>query len=609
MSFYTLKRNFFKIRYQIVILLFFVTLLPIISVQIFNYFATSQKLLMKNSALLEDNLILTNNNLNNLLGDYNQILFQISTDSACIDSISRLNTIDESSIEYKRLGDTLTTVISSNILMHPEIKAVGIIGKKDSSYLYVQKRENTEELISFFQEKKDDLRSDKLLPSPEIDVIPWDSPYYNSEFPYFYLSSRVIDYEKLSVIGSIVLFIEPSKINMEINNSTSKAYEYSDKILLDDQGYILCSKTSLCGIPAGSFNGYEGVDFSDVPENGASISQGNYYISSLDLDYFNLHLVNVVDYTLLNQDIHTLWLNIILVIAIILILTLLFAFLLSRNFILSIEKLAESINQVDENHLDIHIDTKSHNEMEIIENSVNKMLSQIRNLLSENKQQYEHIVEITKKACDAELKSMELQINPHFLFNTIDSINWTAIRENCTDVSEQLKKLAYILRYTVYNINTVVSVKEEILWLTQYLDLQQLRFHNAFSYYVFIQPEAYDLSIHKLLLQPFLENSIIHGFENITWHGQLEIRFRILKKEYLLISILDNGCGLSENQIVSMNQFFSQKSDVFAGVGLANISYRLRSYYPHHKLMVSSSSHTTVFKLFIPIKEMEDTHV
>jgi len=88
------------------------------------------------------------------------------------------------------------------------------------------------------------------------------------------------------------------------------------------------------------------------------------------------------------------------------------------------------------------------------------MLSLIRNLLTENKQQNDHILEITKAAYEAELKSMELQINPHFLFNTIDSINWTAIRENCIDVSEQLNRLSYILRYTVYNMNQVVSVRD-----------------------------------------------------------------------------------------------------------------------------------------------------
>ena len=252
------------------------------------------------------------------------------------------------------------------------------------------------------------------------------------------------------------------------------------------------------------------------------------------------------------------------------------------------------------------MDINCRNEIQVIGESVDRMLALIRNLLEENRRQYEHIVEITKAACEAELKSMELQINPHFLFNTIDSINWTAIRENCMDVSEQLNRLAYILRYTVYNMNTVVSVRDEMNWLFQYLELQKIRFHNSFSYQVYIPEEVYPLHIHKLLLQPFLENSLLHGFEGISWHGNLEIRFQILMKRYLLISISDNGRGMSSKQVISLNKFFAQKSESFQGIGLSNIFYRLRSYYPHHRLMVSSSPEMTIFKLFIPICEMEE---
>lgn len=161
--------------------------------------------------------------------------------------------------------------------------------------------------------------------------------------------------------------------------------------------------------------------------------------------------------------------------------------------------MSEKTHQVNEHHLDISIDTNCHNEMKIIEKSINRMLSLIRNLLTENKQQNDHILEITKAAYEAELKSMELQINPHFLFNTIDSINWTAIRENCIDVSEQLNRLSYILRYTVYNMNQVVSVRDEIDWFIQYLELQKIRFHNSFSYFVSAPENVLEFNIHKLL--------------------------------------------------------------------------------------------------------------
>lgn len=607
--FHDFTDGIFKIRYQIVNLLFVITVLPIAFLQMLNYHETSQKLQMKDAALLEDNLMLTQNILNNMLEEYGQILFQISTDDTCVDSISQMNDISENSIQYKRLDDTLTTTIRSNIMTHAEVKAVGIITTDGTPFLYAEERESTENIIRFFHEHKEELQSRSLLSGQmSIHMITPEDSCYNPDYPCFFLESRIRHHENLKLIGSVFLFIDPTKLNNEVNNPTSHTFQYSDKLLLDSTNHLFCSKNMPSGCAFEDIPEYAQIDISSLSSD-SSIRQGDYLISVSDTDYFNLELVNIVDYDLMHQDLLSLWRKIILFIILILALMLLGAFILCRNFVFSLEQMAEKINQVDEDHLDVIIDTHSRNEMMIIERSVNRMLAMISNLLAENKRQYEHIVEITKTACEAELKSLELQINPHFLFNTIDSINWTAIRENCMDVSEQLNQLAYILRYTVYNMNTVVSVKDEVDWLFRYLELQKIRFHNSFSYQVYIPEEVYPLNLHKLLLQPFLENSLIHGFEDISWHGNLEIRFQILKKQYLLISISDNGRGMPPGQTASLNRFFGQKSESFQGIGLSNIFYRLRSYYPRHRLMVSSSSRLTTFKLFIPLCEMEGTHV
>lgn len=603
------RRFFYKIRYQLVILLFFVTIVPILCIQLLNYSRTSQMMLQQNQSLLDDNLSLTTNNLNNILGDYRQILFQISTDVTCMEGISKLDKASPDSSEYRRISDSLETVIRSNILMYPEIQGVGIISKNQIPYLYVQKREKTQTIIDFFNHSYTDLNTMILANSQAgLSCISADSPYYDSHAHYFYLWSRTLHYEKMQITGSIILFIDPERMNEAINNPKSQVYHAVNKVLTTSDGTLVCSRSGMTGFELTDLTDYQKIDFAGIPIPSESV-QNNYLVSTSQLNFFNLNLYNIVNYDLLNHDIRYLWLTIFIAMGIVLVITLIIAYLSCRKFIYSIERMAEKMNQVDENHLNITIETLSRNEVRVIESSFNQMIAHINQLLTENKTQYEHILEITKRACEAELKSLELQINPHFLFNTIDSINWMAIRDNRTDISEQLNKLAYILRYTVYNMNHVVTVSEDLQWLTHYLDLQRRRFHEQFNYHIYTAPEVYPLRIHKLLLQPFLENSIIHGFENLSRQGILEIRCELLKNRFLLIRILDNGHGIPAAKLVDINLLFAKGIDHGCGVGLSNIAYRTREYYPGSRIVASSNAYGTCFRLYIPLSEMEGSYV
>ena len=594
-----IKAHFlYKIRYQITIFLFFVTFLPVISIQLFNYEKTSEMLLTKNHSLLADNLQLTQNSINNVLTDYKRILFQMSTDVTCMDNILELSKVSPDSAEYRRISESLETYIKANILMYPEIQALCVISTTGTPYIYVQKRQKTQPIIDYFKANKEELNK-MLLSSTRsaIGTIHDDSPYYDPEHPVFFLGSRTIHYEKMKITGSILLFISPDKMNSAINNPDSQVYPFTDKLLVDSSGRLICSKDRHTGKNLTALEGYRDIDWDNLPSDSGDM-QGDYLVSQIPLEHFDLHLINIVDYGQMTKDLEALWTTITLAISAILLVSMLVAYVLCHKFIFSIENVAAKMNLFDENHLDIEIRNMSRNELRIIESSFNRMLGQIRGLLDENKQQY-------KKICEAELKSLELQINPHFLFNTLDSICWTAAQENCLTVSEQLNKLAAILRHTVYNMNCVVPLQDEICWMQNYLDLQKSRFHGRFSYHISDLTKGGRIYIHKLLLQPFLENALIHGFESLPRKGCLEIACRIIGKTHLLLQVTDNGCGIPEETVREINLLFTTGRSAFTGIGLTNIAYRTKGYYPHSRIFVSSSPMGTCFKIFIPMNEME----
>ena len=158
--------------------------------------------------------------------------------------------------------------------------------------------------------------------------------------------------------------------------------------------------------------------------------------------------------------------------------------MIGKQIIHPIEHIAQTMDKSTTNQLGPPLTDIRKNEIGKIEKSYNRMISNIEHLLTENELQMQ-------KTYEAELKSLELQINPHFIFNTLDTINWTAVQEGAMDVSEMLTGLAAILRYTVYGINQVIPLKSDIDWIHQYLELQKIRFHNKFSYDLFIQARPF----------------------------------------------------------------------------------------------------------------------
>ena len=200
---------------------------------------------------------------------------------------------------------------------------------------------------------------------------------------------------------------------------------------------------------------------------------------------------------------------------------------------------------------------------------------------------------------------LEAQINPHFLYNTLDTINWMAIDHDAYDVSNAITSLARILRYGIEGSNQVVTVRDEMAWLRQYISLQQIRLKNSLDVKIQVPEDLMDLPIHKLLFQPFVENAILHGFEGVKRTHELAIALKRGEKT-LHVTIRDNGRGMNAAQCQMLEESsVSQESKHH--IGVRNALQRMRMYYGRNvQIHVESEVDMgTCITLELPIEKEE----
>ena len=177
-----------------------------------------------------------------------------------------------------------------------------------------------------------------------------------------------------------------------------------------------------------------------------------------------------------------------------------------------------------------------------------------------------------------------------------------AIDKDEYDISNNITALANILRYGINNSNGIVKISEEVEWLKQYIFLQQTRLKNTFECKMNVEPELMELPIHKLLLQPFIENAILHGFEGVNHKHILTVELS-RTDNFLFVEIEDNGCGMTENTVWEINNGIFGKAESKNHIGMENAITRIRMYYGERANVVIESEidKGTKVSIWIPL--------
>lgn len=220
------------------------------------------------------------------------------------------------------------------------------------------------------------------------------------------------------------------------------------------------------------------------------------------------------------------------------------------------------------------------------------------NMIKEIDYYVENLISEEKERRKAELKALQMQINPHFIYNTLGTIKYLARDEKIKEVDKTIDSLIYILQNTIGTTEELITIEQEIENLDKYIYINKLRFGSGTNVDIQVDKDCNSLSIPKLIIQPFLENAFFHAFVGID-NGNISIYIN-RKGNNILIEILDNGVGMKETNI---NEIDKKRSR--GGIGVKNIHERLKIMYgsEYGVEIVSEIGYGTSIVMKIPINE------
>lgn len=263
--------------------------------------------------------------------------------------------------------------------------------------------------------------------------------------------------------------------------------------------------------------------------------------------------------------------------AILLLVALLSGGILSLRMLRPINRLAEGMKKVANGHLDIiEVEELRRDEMALLIKTFNRMVIRLKDSIEKEyiSQMYERKIE---------LKMLQAQINPHFLYNTLNLVSSIADLEGVDKISTISNSLSDMFRYNIKG-KDIVPLKDEIEQIKHYLTIQELRFPNKFSVTYDIEPDMYECRILKFLLQPIVENAIYHGMEQMKGNGSICISAKQVGN-FLHITIQDNGKGIALKELNKINDTIARKlqqnyiTEHEGSVGLLNVHWRIQTYY------------------------------
>jgi two-component system sensor histidine kinase YesM len=405
----------------------------------------------------------------------------------------------------------------------------------------------------------------------------------------------IIDINNLKVEGLLIVCIDWDTVWAYVPKSEDYMY-----VITDGNGNIVSSASDYSQMKNFGNNLSDSIPgYSTIPSKSVvNINEKSYLFTRSSISKENYYIISLLPIGKALQDVRSIMPVMILVVFVCLAFSLIISIFTSSLVTKPVKKLIEAIHHAKKGDLKKKVNFYYHDEIGVLGNEYNNMLDEL-NLL------FNRVLQMEIRNKESEIKAMQEQINPHFLYNTLDSIYLKALKSNDFDTADMIYSLSHIFRLTLNCGNEFFSVKDEKELMKNYLALQKIRFKDKLDYFISIDERMLDVKIPKLTLQPFVENSIVHGIENSISPIKIEIQ-GYYEQDMLNFTIKDNGSGI-EPEI--LNEILSGKKKVTEGnsrgFAINNVKERLCLYYGENQNFEISSEIGVGTVVHIKISEGE----
>ncbi|MGL5676172.1 MAG: cache domain-containing sensor histidine kinase [Cellulosilyticaceae bacterium] len=430
------------------------------------------------------------------------------------------------------------------------------------------------------------------------------------------LIQSIPNYYLQDSIGAIVLNVYMNGIVKNINSSLLD--KSGHLVLIGPNGTLASINAKLQGpIPTDTpslldeiGDDLEGVFFTEMEDRTCivafeKLANSNFYV--LNLAYYDNLIKNA-------RDIRNLTL---LTMCVVMLVAIIIAYIVTLSITRPLDRLKRLLDKLPTQGFQGTFTDSSDDEIGILGTHFNTMVQEIQNLIHQVYLSEIHAKQLAFKKKEAELNALQMQINPHFLYNTLDIIRWEiiALEDGNGKVSQMVESFSSFLRLSIPKHSELVPIIEEVRHIESYLQVINYRYPSKVSFHSTLDTVALNACIPKLTFQPLIENCILHAFKGNTAHKTITLS-AYTKQELLVLVLSDNGKGMSTTQQQVLNAHFSNPEHTgHTSIGLYNVCERLQLYFgtAYGLCIVPADGIGTTVEIRIPLyytlSRLEDSHV